>query len=285
MIFEAPQSIGSGEFLLWEFPLCYWLEKYGYDVTYCSNSDVLNPGVAGRAKAFLSVGHDEYWDLRQFEALRQGVRDGTSILFFSANTAYMMSPFTPASDGRPNRVITRTGPFGPLSEAERTTYARVLGPFDTAGPDEGQLIGARTTVPFNGCGDWICTRPDHWIFAGTGMKRGDRIPGLVGWEYHGEPADIPGLEIVGEGTVLSNVQYAPAAARSLGNLSGHWTATIYPGPKRNLVFNASTIWWAQGLAMPPGHMLPWSHGSRPHGPDERVSRITRNLLQRATGAG
>jgi hypothetical protein len=68
-----------------------------------------------------------------------------SILFLSANTAYMMSPFTPASDGRANRVITRTGPFGPLSEAERTTYARVLGPFDSAGPDEGQLIGARTT--------------------------------------------------------------------------------------------------------------------------------------------
>jgi hypothetical protein len=72
MIFEAPQSIGSGEFLLWEFPLCYWLERFGYDVTYCSNSDVLSPGVAGRAKVFLSVGHDEYWDLRQFEALRQG---------------------------------------------------------------------------------------------------------------------------------------------------------------------------------------------------------------------
>jgi hypothetical protein len=65
MIFEAPQSIGSGEFLLWEFPLCYWLERFGYDVTYCSNSDLLNPGVAARAKVFLSVGHDEYWDLRQ----------------------------------------------------------------------------------------------------------------------------------------------------------------------------------------------------------------------------
>ena len=51
--------------------------------------------------------------------------------------------------------------------------------------------------PVNGGGDWICTKPDHWIFAGTGMKKGDRIPGLVGWEYHGDPpADIPGLEIV-----------------------------------------------------------------------------------------
>ena len=61
----------------------------------------------------------------------------------------------------------------------------------------------------------------------------------------------------------------------------HWTATIYPGPKGNFVFSASTIFWAQGLASPPGHMLPWSHTARPHGPDERVQRITHNLLRRA----
>jgi hypothetical protein len=29
------------------------------------------------------------------------------------------------------------------------------------------------------------------------MKAGDRIPGLIGWEYHGDPpGDIPGLEVV-----------------------------------------------------------------------------------------
>ena len=39
------------------------------------------------------------------------------------------------------------------------------------------------------------------------------------------------------------------------------------GPKNNFVFNAATIWWAQALGDPPGHTLPWSHYSRPHGPD------------------
>jgi hypothetical protein len=32
-------------------------------------------------------------------------------------------------------------------------------------------------------------------------------------------------------------------------------------------------------------MLPWSHWSRPHGPDARVQRITKNVLQRALRAG
>ena len=56
-------------------------------------------------------------------------------------------------------------------------------------PNESTLIGAQTVTPFNGSGDWICTRPEHWLFAGTGMKKGEKIPGLVGWEFHGDPAE------------------------------------------------------------------------------------------------
>jgi hypothetical protein len=133
------------------------------------------------------------------------------------------------------------------------------------------LIGARNVDPVNGGGDWIVAQPDHWIFEGTGMKQGDRVPGLIGWEYHGDPpTDLPGLEVVAEGTALQG-----------GDNPQHWTATIYPGPKGNFVFNASTIFWCQDLSSPPGHMLPWSHWSRPHGPDARVQRITQNLLTRA----
>ena len=136
-------------------------------------------------------------------------------------------------------------------------------------PNEATLIGAQTVTPFNGSGDWIVTKPDHWIFAGTGMKKGDRIEGLVGWEFHGEPADIPGLEVVAEGPTWTG-----------GDEVSHYTATTYPGPKGNLVFNASTIFWAQGLSQPPGHMPPISHHGRPHGPDQRVQRITKNVFER-----
>jgi hypothetical protein len=106
------------------------------------------------------------------------------------------------------------------------------------------------------------------------MKSGERIPGLIGWEYHGDPpTDIESLEIVAEGTALQG-----------GVHPQHWTATIYRGPKRNFVFNASTIWWCQALSSPPGHMLPWSHWSRPHGPDRRVQQMTSNLIARALRA-
>ena len=139
--------------------------------------------------------------------------------------------------------------------------------------NESDIIGARSIVPFNGGGDWTCVKPDHWLFAGTGMVKGESIPGLIGWEYHGQPAtEIPGLEVVAEGTAwVSGVRLQ------------QWTATVYPGPKGNFVFNAATIWWAQAMSTPPGHVLPWSHWSRPHGPDERVQRMMRNLLTRALG--
>ena len=42
-VVNDPLTVGSGEFLPFEFPLAYWLEQHGYDVTYCSNSDMLTP--------------------------------------------------------------------------------------------------------------------------------------------------------------------------------------------------------------------------------------------------
>ena len=269
-IYENPQSVGSGEWLCFEFPLAYWLEKHGYDVSYCSSSDMLNPDHGLRCKAFLSVGHDEYWDIRQYQSV-VAMRDaGVNLLFFSGNAVCWVSPLRASSNGRPNRILFRGGPYG---GTHRWAVGREKdhGPFPHRGPDEGYLIGARNVHPVNGGGDWIVVQPDHWMFAGTGMHEGDRIPGLVGWEYHGDPpTDLAGLQVVAEGTALQG-----------GVRPQHWTATIYPGPQDNFVFNAATIFWAQDLSSPPGHMLPWSHWSRPHGPDQRVQRITHNLLRRA----
>ncbi|MDF1862230.1 MAG: hypothetical protein P1U87_18585 [Verrucomicrobiales bacterium] len=273
-IYENPMSIGSGEWLCFEFPMAYWLEEQGYDVSYCSNSDMIDKDYArpDRFKAFLSNGHDEYWDIREYrnvEAMRDG---GTSLLFFSGNSVCWVTPMSASTDGRENRIMFRGGPYGGDYQYA-VAREKDEGPFPHRGPDEGYLMGARNVDPVNGGGDWVCEKPGHWMFEGTGMKKGDSIPGLIGWEYHGDPPeDIEGLEVVGGGTALQG-----------GVNPQQWAATIYPGPKDNFVFNASTIFWCQGLSSPPGHMLPWSHWSRPHGPDARVQKMTANLLNRAIG--
>ena len=269
-VVNDPLTVGSGEFLPFEFPLAYFLEQHGYDVSYCSNSDMVSPDRGLKCKSFLSVGHDEYWDIRQYESVVKMRDAGVNLLFLSGNAVCWVTPLTPSTDGRPARKMFRGGPYGGKNKYVEQRE-KEHGPFPHRGPDEGYLIGARNVEPVNGGGDWVCTKPDHWIFEGTGMKKGERVPGLIGWEYHGDPPDnIKGLEVVGEGTALVG-----------GITPQHWTATIYPGPKGNFVFNAATIFWAQGLSSPPGHTLPWTHWTRPHGPDKRVQRITHNLLKRA----
>ncbi len=268
-IMDNPLSQGSGEFLLWEFSLAFWMEKHGYDVTYCGNGDVhRDPRCVTRGKTFLSVGHDEYWSREQYDHLMAAVKAGVNLAFLSGNTCFCVTPFSPSAGKVPDRILTRMGRFGGIRPAEEPWLADL--PLEA--PSEALLIGAQTVIPFNGSGDWIVTRPDHWLFEGTKMKKGDRIPGLVGWEFHGAPANLPGLEVVAEGPTWTG-----------GDKESHYTATIYPGPKGNFVFNAATIFWAQGLSQPPGHMPPISHHGRPHGPDERVQRITRNVFERFRG--
>ncbi len=266
---DNPLSLGSGEFLLFEYPFSFWLEQNGYDVTYCSNEDVHNSlETITRGKAFLSVGHDEYWSRKQYDHCMEAVKRGVNFGFFSGNSCCFVVPMLESGAKVANRVIERVGRYGGIRPGEEKWMAEL----PEEAPNEATLIGAQTVTPFNGSGDWVCTKPDHWMFAGTGMKKGEKIPGLVGWEFHGDPAKIDGLEVVAAGRTTNG-----------GEADSHYEATIYPGPKGNTVFNASTIFWAQGLSSPPGHWLPYVHNGRPHGPDKRVQQITANLLAKWCG--
>ena len=81
--------------------------------------------------------------------------------------------------------------------------------------------------------------------------------------------DLPGMSIVAEGDATIN-----------GKTVGHYSSTLYNGPKDNVVFNAATIWWANGPSSPPGHVNPSRHGVTQQGPDKRVQQITHNLMRR-----
>jgi hypothetical protein len=267
-VIDNPLFTGSGSFMLWEFPLAYWMEKEGHDVSYISTVDTHADGAnLLRAKGFLSVGHDEYWSIEMYHNVKAAIQAGVSVGFLSGDTCWGLIPFWPSASGAAHRVISRVGQFGPLDPDAVRNYPE-LALFEHFGPTEADLIGARNIYPFSGGADWVCTAAEHWLFAGTGMKNGDGIPGLVGFEWMGAPADIPGLEVVARGPVV------------LGGVKRDYTATIYPGPKNNVVFNAATIWWADGLSAPPGYKTPSAHGATPKGPDPRVQRITANFLNR-----
>ena len=239
-----PITNGSGEFLLWEFPLAFWLEQHGYDVTYISNLDThARPETLTRAKGFLSVGHDEYWTQQMIENVTRARDAGVNLAFLSGNSLSTKIYLRPASDGRADRVLGRIESFG----------------------DEEELMGDSSYGV--GMADWVCTAPDHWLYAGTGMKVGERIPKLIGWEYHG----LPLIEDPAP-TVL-----ARSAIEGKPNAPEH-AAVIYPGPKGNFVFNAGTCWWNMLLSKPPA--VPNPNNRDFSKPDPRVQRITKNLMDR-----
>ncbi|MFN3651945.1 MAG: N,N-dimethylformamidase beta subunit family domain-containing protein [Armatimonadota bacterium] len=269
-IFDAPLSTGSGEFLLWEFPLAYWMEQQGYDVSYITNVEThAEPETLLRGRAFLSVGHDEYWSREMYRNVKRALDAGVHGGFLCGNSVYGITPMSPSSKGVPHRTLTRTGIFGPMDPRYVPGWPE-MERFTENGPNEALLMGARSVWPTTGGGPWVCSKEDHWLFEGTGMKNGDGIPGLVGWEFHGAPAELPGLEVVSTGKT------------SGGREDGTYTSVLFPGAKGNLIFNAATIWWGDGLSEPPGYVRPKVY-TEPKGPDPRVQRITRNLFERFRG--
>src|SRR2546427_10179233 len=113
-ILDAPLSTGSGEWFLWEFPLAYWLESRGYDVTYISNLDThADPKGLLRAKGFLSVGHDEYYSIEMFRNLKAAIGAGRNLAFLSGNAGWGRILFSPDSRSVPHRAFHRVGVVGP----------------------------------------------------------------------------------------------------------------------------------------------------------------------------
>jgi hypothetical protein len=72
-----------------EFPMIRWLERNGFDVSYFTGVDSDRLGAEIREhKAFLSVGHDEYWSGSQ-RANVEAARDaGVNLAFFSGNEVF-----------------------------------------------------------------------------------------------------------------------------------------------------------------------------------------------------
>ena len=245
-----PITNGSGEFLLWEFPLAYWMEQHGYDVTYISNMDTHSDGEKLlRAKGFISVGHDEYWTQKMFDNVAEARDRGVNLLFLSGNSVSGRIYLNPSGKGQPNRVFGRINWF----------------------ENESDLMGSKSYGV--GLADWKISNPDHWIFRGTKIKKDDIIPDLVGWEFHGYPVgNIPKIQILAEDSLA-------------GAEGKKYAATYYETARGNFVFNAATCWWSMALSTPPGFPFPQNPRKLFTGRtidfrknDTRVQSITHNLM-------
>ncbi len=201
-------------------------------------------------RAFLSVGHDEYWSKGMRDNVQAAINAGVNVAFFSANDMYWQIRFEPDAAGVADRVevgykgfATDTTPPGPdpdwnVNNAIVTTNWRA----DPVDNPENALIGVmfedqtlhEQSYPF------VVQNASSWVYAGTGFVNGSSVPGIVGYEY--DKVFDNGLTPAGI-TILGN---SPLAGDAAGNSVSN--ATLYTASSGARVFAAGTIEWSWGLA-------------------------------------
>jgi hypothetical protein len=259
---------GAGQFFNWEIHLVRWLERSGYDVTYSTNLDTHEGGMRLRAhRAFLSVGHDEYWSKEMFDAVEAARDAGVSLGFLGANAAYWQVRFEPSASGVPNRVMVcyKDAGLDPVTDATATVRFRQ----PPVNRPEQTLIGIQYTsyVDWYALAPYVVQNSGHPLYAGTGFHDGDAVPGLVGYEMDRTMPEYP-LPANTTRAVLSQSPFFDIDGRP-----DHAESAIYRAPSGAWVFAAGTISWSWGL-----------DDYEPRRADARMQKLTENVFGLLLGA-
>jgi len=254
----------------WDYNMVRWLEHEGYDLVYCTSLDTHGrPNLMLSYKAWLSVGHDEYWswDMRQHvEAARDA---GVHLGFFSANSAYWQVRFEASiASGTTDRIMVcykkaARDPFvkGSNDSSRATDKWRSV----AVNRPEEQLIGVMYAGdPVDA--DIVIQAVGHWVFTNTGLDLGATLPGLLGYEVDCIHSHAPAtIQILAE---------SPWVALNDTSLRGVAHMSIYTAASGAIVFATGSIQWAWGLDDYNTPLL------RPSRLNSAAQQITRNVLER-----
>jgi plastocyanin len=235
--------------LRYEFQMIRWLESQGYDVSYATSLDAeVNPQLMLNHQVFLSESHDEYWSANMRTTLTNAQNLGRNLAFFSANSIYWRIRFEPSStNNTANRVVVSYKENFALDPVAPTTLWRdpanaqpenaLLGVMYTGDNDSTALTGY----------DFVVSNSAHPYFANTGLNNGDRLSGLVGFEWDG---------LISNGAAPSNLEVlsaSPVTATSIAPQPSGLTANQIANAVRYVksngakVFSVGTIQWSWGL--------------------------------------
>jgi hypothetical protein len=256
--FDRPYSgeSGAGEFFTGgDYDLIRFYEREGYDVTYITSADteLRASALAAPRKVFVTTWHDEYWSTKMRMNFEAALGRGMHALFLASNSIYWRIRLQPAADGREARTIV----CGKNKYVDEET---VLFRDPAVNAPENELLGGMYDdyFTYGTSAPWVVENATHWLYQGTGLRNGDQIPKLVGYEWDRtfaarSPAGL--------------IRLSKSPVQGLLRGAGLHEATIYTRPSGAIVFNAATNYWA------------WTLSDDTWGIDERVRIMTRNLLR------
>lgn len=259
---DLAYGTGAGEFLTqinanpgpgWEYNALRWLERQGYDVTYCTSIDThIGTNLTKGIKAFLSVGHDEYWSPEmRTNVLSARDTNGINLAFFSANVSYWQAHMDPSLR---KFTVIKTNSRDRWSDANdiALTGLESLGGF----PESNMYIPAPASSNF--VFDWSPV-----VVGGSGTT----LPLLAGYEPDGIRSNSS-ISLPLTSTILAS---SPAA-----NLVGTSYCTIYPASSGALVFASGSMDWNWGLD-DFGWQAQIPHSDLNGGPRSRVHPVARQM--------
>lgn len=237
---------GAGDFLWFEISMLRFLEREGYDVTYTTDVDTHENGdLLLLHKAFLSVGHDEYWSWKMRDHVEAARDQGVNLAFFGANTSYWQIRFLPSFvSSDPDRTIVcyksiTLDPMAASLEYQHLTTT-IFRDTPVSRPEES-MIG--TMYVYNSfIGDIVVSDASSWIFANTGLHNGDYLYGLLGNEvdqvfdqsYEGAHANI---HLVAHSPYLNMVD----------NKIHYADMAYYRASSGSVVVSTGSIFWSYGV--------------------------------------
>jgi hypothetical protein len=82
------------------------MERQGYDLSYTSSIDLHeNPAQLLQHRAYISLGHDEYWSKEMRDGVENARNHGVGMAFLGANASYWQIRYEPDSTGVRDRII------------------------------------------------------------------------------------------------------------------------------------------------------------------------------------
>ncbi len=280
----------SSQFAIWEEPFIRWAEANGYTLDYCVNSDLeFHPELLSHYRLVLSVGHDEYWSAPMRDHLETYIARGGNVAFFSGNTCCWQV----RSEDHGRALVCWKQSFGDDPHYKQGKFATLttLWSHYLVNRPENRLTGVGFLWGgyhrshgqlMDGSGAFTVHRPEHWLFAGTHLRRGDsfgaKLPHykVVGYECDGcelewkEGLPYPTHR---DGTPEGFVVLATAPARWHPD-DCEWYEKWQKGRQGYAVVGTYT----RGGTVVTVGTTDWSHGLR--GQDPAVVQITRNILDR-----
>ncbi len=239
----------------WNYNMVRWLERNNLDVSYITNTDVhLRLPSLAKPKVFMTQGHDEYWTWTMRDHVTNWRDDGVHLAFLGSNTAYWQIRYedvdkTPASTNATNNEEPRTVVCfrKPKKDPDKSQYRTVK--FRTIRP-EALMVGVEYIFPLGDPfdEDLIVSDDSHWVYNGTGLKKGDKIPGLLGYEVDRiNPLTMRPKAGNTEEAIknISTIFETPLIDRKNRTIISH--GAMYQASSGAHVFGAGTMQWSWGL--------------------------------------